>query len=99
MSRPCKLRNIEKEVEYSCFKPAWISRSKLEKIELQASELEALRLSHLLELSQKEASEKMWISASTFNRLLKSATKKITDFLVNWKWLRIYKTDWTHNCK
>jgi predicted DNA-binding protein (UPF0251 family) len=41
----------------------------------------------------------MQISASTFNRLLKSANKKITDFLVNWKWLRIYKIDWTHNCK
>jgi predicted DNA-binding protein (UPF0251 family) len=41
----------------------------------------------------------MEISASTFNRLIKSATKKITDALVNWKGIRIYKTDWTHNCK
>jgi predicted DNA-binding protein (UPF0251 family) len=41
----------------------------------------------------------MNISASTFNRLIKSSTKKITEALVNWKWIRIYKTDWTHNCK
>jgi predicted DNA-binding protein (UPF0251 family) len=99
MSRPCKIRNIEKEVEFTCFKPAWIPRDKLDKVELQASELEAIRLANLEELSQIDASEKMWISASTFNRLLKSANKKITDFLINWKWLRIYKTDGTHNCK
>jgi predicted DNA-binding protein (UPF0251 family) len=99
MSRPCKPRNIEKEVEYTCFKPAWIPKDKLKKIELKAWEFEALRLSNLEDLSQKEASNKMWISASTFNRLVKSANKKITDALVNWKWIRIYKRDWTHNCK
>jgi len=99
MSRPCKIRNIEKEVEFTCFKPAWISREKLEKVELEASELEALRFSNIENFSQKEASEKMNISASTFNRLIKAANKKITDALVNWKWIRIYKTDWTHNCK
>jgi len=71
----------------------------LEKIELQADELEALRLSNLEWLSQQQASEKMKISASTFNRLLKSANKKITDALVNGKWIRIYKIDGTHNCK
>jgi predicted DNA-binding protein (UPF0251 family) len=37
----------------------------------------------LEELNQDQASKKMQISASTFNRLLKSANKKITDFLVN----------------
>ena len=99
MSRPCKPKNIEKEVEFTCFKPAWIPKSKLEKIELKASELEALRLFNLEELNQVEGSKKMNISASTFNRLVKAANKKITDALVNWKWIRIYKTDWTHNCK
>ena len=99
MSRPCKPRNIEKEVEYTCFKPAWIPKSKLEKVELQAAELEALRLSNLNELSQEEASKQMEVSASTFNRLIKSATKKVTDALVNWKGIRIYKTDGSHNCK
>ena len=99
MSRPFKPRNIEQEVEYTCFKPEWIPKRVLQRIELQAWELEALRLFNLEELNQEQSSQKMNISASTFNRLLKSANKKITDFLVNWKWLRIYKTDWTHNCK
>ena len=99
MPRPCKNRVVEKDVEFTCFKPAWIPKSKLEKIELQASELEALRLSNLENFSQKIAAEKMWVSAPTFNRLLKSASKKITDALVNGKWIRIYKKDWTWNCK
>ena len=99
MSRPCKPRNIEQEVEYTCFKPAWVPKSKLERVELQAAELEALRLFNLEELNQEKWSQKMQVSASTFNRLVKSATKKITDALVNGKWIRIYKTDGSHNCK
>ena len=99
MSRPCKPRNIEQEPEYTCFKPAWISKSKLIKVELSSSELEALRLFNLEELNQEEAGNKMEISPSTFNRLVKSANKKVTDALVNWKAIRIHKTDGTHNCK
>ena len=98
MARPCKPRNIENEIQFTCFKPAWIPRTKISKIELKADELEALRLFNLEWLSQEEASKKIQISPSTFNRLLKSANKKITDALVNWKWIKIYKTDWTHNC-
>ena len=93
MVRPQKHRNVEKEVEFTCFKPAWVPRNNLEKIELKAPELEALRLSNLKELSQQQAAEKMQVSASTFNRLVKSATKKITDALVNWKGIRIYKIE------
>jgi predicted DNA-binding protein (UPF0251 family) len=99
MVRPCKTRNIEQEVEYTCFKPAWVPKSKLERVELLAAELEALRLFNLENLNQQQASEKMQISPSTFNRLIKSANKKITDALVNGKGIRIYKTDGTHNCK
>ena len=99
MSRPCKPRTIEKEVEYTCFKPEWIPKSKLQRVELKAAELEALRLFNLEEFNQENASSKMKVSASTFNRLIKSANKKITDALVNGKWIRIYKRDWTHNCK
>lgn len=99
MSRPTKPRNVEKEPEYTCFKPAWIPKSKLQRVELSASELESLRLFNLEWLTQEEASDKMWVSAPTFNRMIKTSTKKITDALVNWKWIRIYKIDWTHNCK
>jgi predicted DNA-binding protein (UPF0251 family) len=39
----------------------------------------------LEDFNQQVASEKMQISPSTFNRLIKSANKKITDALVNGK--------------
>jgi len=99
MARPCKVRNISQEVEYTCFKPAGVPRNKLEKVELKASEIEALRLFNLENFNQQQASEKMQISPSTFNRLVKSANKKITDALVNGKGIRIYKIDGSHNCK
>jgi len=99
MARPFKSKKVSQEVEYTCFKPAWIPKDKLEKVELSAEELEALRLFNLENLNQQQASEKMQISPSTFNRLVKSATKKITDALVNGKWIRIYKIDGSHNCR
>ncbi len=99
MARNCKPRNIEQEVEYTCFKPIWIPKKNLVRVELSAWELEALRLFNIEEINQEEAGKKMNVSPSTFNRMIKSATKKITDALVNGKWIRIYKTDGTHNCK
>jgi predicted DNA-binding protein (UPF0251 family) len=35
--------------------------------------------------------KKMWVSAPTFNRIVSSAHKKITDAIVNWKALAIKK--------
>jgi predicted DNA-binding protein (UPF0251 family) len=99
MVRPCNNKNIENDPEFTCFKPLWIPRNQLEKIEVSAEEFEALRLSNLEWLSNQSWAEKMNTSAPTFNRLVKSAQTKITNALVNWKWIRIYKKDWTHNCK
>ena len=98
MPRPCKIKNIEKEIQFTCFKPAGIPREKLEKVELAPEELEAIRLTNLHGLSQDMASKKMGISASTLNRLLKSANKKVADALVNGKWIRIYKQDGSWKC-
>jgi len=89
MPRPCKERNIEHFWDFTCFKPAWVPRECLEKNTLEADELEALRLANLEELSHKEASLRMAISPATFNRLLKSALKKISDSLINGKAIRI----------
>jgi len=99
MVRPCLEKNIEKDPQYTCFKPAWVPKSKLEKVEIAAEEFEAYRLSHLEWLSNIEGAEKMNTSAPTFNRLVKSASLKIADALVNGKRMRLYKQDWTHNCK
>ena len=97
--RPLKKRNLEMNVIYTCFKPAWVSRKELQKVELRADELEALKLANLDWLTNLQAAEKMKISAPTFNRILKSAYRKITDALINGKWIRIYKIDGTTNCE
>jgi len=61
----------------------------LEEIELTLEELEALRLKNIEELEQTEASKKMKTSQSTFQRILASAYKKITEALVEGKAIKI----------
>ena len=99
MVRPCNNKTILKDPEFTCFKPVWISRDKIERVEINADEFEALRLSNLEWLSNQQWAVMMNTSAPTFNRLVKSAQTKITDSLVNGKGIRVYKKDWTHNCK
>ena len=76
--------------EFACFKPAWIPRGKLKTIELLAEEHEALRLVNLEWLTMQEGADKMWVSAPTFNRMVKSWHKKMTDAIVNGKGIRIF---------
>jgi predicted DNA-binding protein (UPF0251 family) len=59
MVRPFKKRYVEKEPSYTCFKPAQVPKNLLEKVELKADELEALRYINLESLSQEQASKKM----------------------------------------
>lgn len=99
MPRPCKMRNLWKEPIFTCFKPFWIPRRRLEKIELMLDEHEAIRLADFKWYSHIEAAKVMNISASTFNRILLSARKKIAEALVEWKWLRIYRENITHECE
>ena len=63
----------------------------LETIELTAEELEALRLKNLKGLDQTKCAELMKTSQSTFQRILSSAYKKITETLVNGKAIKIVK--------
>ncbi len=99
MVRPCKKRNIHMEPQFTCFKPAWIPRKKLEKIDLMIDEYESIRLSDYLWLSNIDWALKMWISPPTFNRLVTKARKKLIQTIVEWKWLRIYNNNWTHDCE
>jgi hypothetical protein len=61
-------------------------------VELGAEEAEALRLKHIKELEQTEAAEKMGVSQSTFQRILASAHKKITEALIYGKAIKISRT-------
>ena len=98
MKWPYKDRRIKHDPWFTCFKPAWIPRDKLEKNILEADEFEAMRLTNLEGLSNLEWAESMKISSATFNRMLKSAYKKITDSLVNGKGIKIINKDKTSDC-
>jgi len=86
-------RIIDKIPKFVCFKPAGVPRSKLETIQLLTEEYEAMRLVNLEGLSMKGWAKKMWVSAPTFNRMVKSAHKKITDAIVNGKGIRVFVKD------
>ena len=63
----------------------------LEIVELTAEEVEALRLRNIKDLEQEEAAKKMNTSQSTFQRILSSAYKKITEALIEGKAIKIVK--------
>lgn len=65
----------------------------LEVVELTAEELEALRLKNMKGFDQEEAAQKMDTSQSTFQRILTSAYKKITEALIEGKAIEIQKAN------
>lgn len=89
MWRRRKLRNIWRNPECVVFKPAWIPQRSIEEVNLFIDEYEALRLADKENYSMQEWADQMWISAPTFNRLLKSAHNKVANALVDWKAIKI----------
>ena len=65
---------------------------RLQVVQLNLDELEALRLCDLLGLDQEAAGERMGVSRGTVQRLLSSARAKVADALVNGKALVIVRT-------
>jgi len=63
----------------------------LEVVDLTAEELEALRLRNINDLEQGEAAKKMNTSQSTFQRILSSAYKKVSEALIEGKAIKIVK--------
>lgn len=89
MPRPrlCRRINFNPNVRY--FKPQGVPLRELDDVELTLEELEALRLKNIEGLEQTEASAKMKTSQSTFQRILVSAYKKITEALIEGKAIKI----------
>lgn len=83
MPRYKKIRRVGFCPKIDYFIPYGIARNKLEGVNLTIDELEALRLKDLFGLKQEEAAKKMKISRITFQRILVSARKKVSDALVN----------------
>jgi len=63
----------------------------LEVVELTAEEVEALRLKNIKDLDQIECAKLMKTSQSTFQRILSSAYKKISEALMEGKAIKIIK--------
>ncbi|NOR55783.1 MAG: DUF134 domain-containing protein [Sulfurovum sp.] len=79
------LRNIAKDHSHVCFKPCGVRAKFLEKMVLDADEMEALRLSDFEGYYQEECAKKMAVSRTTFSRLINNAHKKIADALLHGK--------------
>jgi predicted DNA-binding protein (UPF0251 family) len=89
MPRPRLCRRIRFNPSVTYFKPQGVPMRFLEVIELSKEEMEALRLKNIKNLEQTEAARKMNTSQSTFQRILSSAYKKITEALIEGKAIKI----------
>jgi predicted DNA-binding protein (UPF0251 family) len=89
MSRPRLCRKIRFNPETTYFKPRGIPMRHLKVVELTIEEIEALRLKNKKNLNQTDCAKLMKTSPSTFQRILTSAYKKITDALINGKAISI----------
>jgi len=91
MVRPRLCRRIRFNPNVTYFKPQGVPMRYLEIVELTTEEVEALRLRNIKDLEQEEAAKKMNTSQSTFQRILSSAYKKITEALIEGKAIKIIK--------
>jgi len=89
MVKAKKYRKISNVPNSSLFRPFGGKVKHIDEIVLNIDEFEALRLGEVYNLKQKEAAKRMWISQSTFNRLISSARRKIANAIVNGKTIRI----------
>jgi len=83
----CRRLKFRPKAKY--FKPQGIPMSQLEEVSLSKEELEAVKLKDFDGLEQIEAAEKMNTSQSTFQRILSSARKKISESIIRGKALKI----------
>lgn len=91
MPRPKLCRRIKFNPDITYFKPQGVPLKSLDVIKLTHEEIEALRLRNIENLEQIKAAVKMKTSQSTYQRILSSAYKKITDALVSGKAIEIIK--------
>ena len=100
MSRPQKERTVCLETSrIKDFAPIWFIKSdndinnKIESVDIFCDELEAMKLVNIDEMCMKTGWEKMWVSSATFNRIVNSAYKKVTDAIVNGKVLAVKQSE------
>lgn len=91
MPRPRGRRRIRFRPQVSHFKPQGIPMRNLEFVDLTPEEVEALRLKNIEDLDQTECAKRMHTSQSTFQRILSSAHKKVSEAIIQGKTIRIIK--------
>jgi len=89
--RPRLSRRIHFNPKVDYFKPQGVSLRAFDVVELTEEEAEALRLKNIEDLDQIECAKLMKTSQSTFQRILASAYKKISQAIVNGQAIRILK--------
>lgn len=89
MARPRKKRQTHFNPKALHFKPQGIPLKELKIEFLNKEELESVRLKYVVEMDQTLAAEKMGTSQSTFQRILKSALKKIAVAITEGKAIEI----------
>jgi len=89
MPRPRLCRRIRFNPNITYFKPQGVPMRDLKIIELTTEEVEALRLKNIKDLDQIKCAKMMKTSQSTFQRILSSAYKKITQALIEGKAIKI----------
>lgn len=89
MSRPKLCREIKFNPNRTYFKPQGVPIRCLDVVKLSVEEVEALRLKNDKDMDQSEAAKVMKTSRSTFQRILTSAYKKVTNALVEGKAIKI----------
>jgi uncharacterized protein len=73
------------------FKPQGIPLKNLEIVELTVEEAEALRLKNVKGFNQNKCAQEMKTSQSTFQRILSSAQKKVSEAIIQGKAIKIIK--------
>ncbi len=91
MPRPRLFRKVSFNPKITYFKPQGVPMRLLESIELTSEEVEALRLKNVKNLNQNQCAKIMKTSQSTFQRILISAYKKISNAIINGKAIRVIK--------
>ncbi len=89
MTRPQCDKKIGYCPSWKGFKPFGGKHAGTGIVEITKAEVESLRLKNIEELDQTKAAEEMGISQSTFQRLLASSYKKVSEALVEGKELVI----------
>lgn len=105
MPRPYSSKRVCCEPNVDYFKPRGVPMGKIQSVDLQVEELEAVKLCDMEGISQESASGRMGISQPTLSRLLASGRKKLAEGIVMGRAIRIsggnYKVDpsrWKGRC-